>query len=277
VIYLYAYTNHKEDLDSLRRVKAIYDELKLNGIDAEILVNEYRAQLMAKEWGLPKATTIETIKDIDAVAKLNDIIVIDSPEELEGKVLNYPENFKAVIYINSTFKDITYSGAKVIDLYKDNKIVAPSIKSSIKEENKAVYIYGDSDPSKIVVENLSDLAKLDCDFYWGIYFYVKYEEKIKKSFNYIIESEDYYELFQNYNIFVTSNFQIAIEALFNKKSLYFINLKKLDEKKINFIQENGGIVINISDNIKLDTLSKKENVNLNNTNNLIYNIISSYM
>jgi len=90
VIYLYAYTNFKDGLDSLRRVAVIYWSLKEKGIEAEILLNEYRAQLLAREWGLPLGTTIETIKDIDAVATNEDIILIDSPETIEGKVLNYP-------------------------------------------------------------------------------------------------------------------------------------------------------------------------------------------
>jgi hypothetical protein len=276
VIYLYAYTNHKEDLDSLRRVKVIYDKLKSQGIDAEILVNEYRAQLMAKEWGLPLATTIETIKDIDAVATVDDIIVIDSPEELEGKVLNYPEKFKKVIYINSTFDEVIFEGAKVVDLFKDGNIIAPTISSNTAED-RSIFIFGDSDPTKIVIENLDYLAKFNSDFYWGIYFYVKYEEKIKKSFNYIIESEEYYDLLQNYNIFITSNTQIAFEAIFNKKSVYFIDLKNEKKSKINLLQKNGAKIINRDEDIKITSLSEEVNINLKNIDNLIANIIKDYM
>ncbi len=100
MVYLYAHTNMKKNLDSLRRIKALYDYLSENGIECEILVNDYRAQLLGREWGLPLATTIETIKDIDAVAGREDSIIIDCDEELEGKVLNYPAYFEKVIYIN---------------------------------------------------------------------------------------------------------------------------------------------------------------------------------
>jgi len=102
LIYLYAYTNFKDGLDSLRRVAALYWELQKESIDCELLVNDYRAQLLARSWGLPLATTIETIKDIDAVATPEDIVVIDSPESIEGKVLGYGEYFKKVIYLKST-------------------------------------------------------------------------------------------------------------------------------------------------------------------------------
>jgi len=276
MIYLYAYTNHKEDLDSLRRVKAIYDSLQKEGIEAEILVNEYRAQLLAREWGLPLATTIETIKDIDAVADIDDIIVIDSPEALEGKVLNYPEHFKGVIYINSSCADVDFNGARVVELFKNEQILCSEIESHSKED-RAIFIYGDSDFDKNVVNNLELFDGLDIDLYWGVYFFVKYEDKLKKSFKNVIESEDYYEMWQDYNIFVTSNAQIALEAAFNKKSVYFLNLKNTDECLISIMHQNGINIINNFDNITLSTISEKSNIKLINTNSLIVNIIKDYM
>jgi len=276
MIYLYAYTNHKEDLDSLRRVKAIYDSLQKEGIEAEVLVNEYRAQLLAREWGLPLATTIETIKDIDAVANINDIIVIDSPEALEGKVLNYPEHFKGVIYINSSCADVDFNGARVVELFKNEQILCSEIESYPKED-RAIFIYGDSDFDKNVLNNIESFKELNLDFYWGVYFFVKYEDIIKESFNSIIESEDYYEILQNYNIIVTSNVHIALEAAFNKKVVYFLSLKDTNNSLINIMQENGIDCIKEIDNINISAISKKYNIKLKNTNNLIVNIIKDYM
>ena len=276
MIYLYAHTNHKEDLDSLRRVKVIYETLKKEGLEAEILVNEYRAQLLGKEWGLPAATTIETIKDIDAVAEIDDIILIDSNEKLEGKVLNYPEHFKKVIYINSSCKDIEFSGAEIIDLFRNNQVIVPKVEQS-EDSEKAIFIYGDSDFEKRVLNNLNKFSNLNIDFYWGIYFFVKYEDIIKKSFNYIVESEDYYEILQNYDIFISSNVQIALEAAFNKKLVYFLSLKETDRCLINLMQENGIKIINNFDDIKFSAISEKPNINLKNINSLIVNIIKDYM
>jgi len=122
VLYLYAYTNHKENLDSLRRVKALYDTFKAEGVETEILVNDYRAQLLARDWGLPLATTIETIKDIDAVATVDDIVIIDSPEALEGKVLEYGRYFKKLIYINPTCEKRVIEEAENIQLGVDGYI-----------------------------------------------------------------------------------------------------------------------------------------------------------
>ena len=112
MVYLYAYTNHKDNLDALRRAKVLFNAFKAEDIECELLINDYRAQLVAREWELPLATTIETIKDIDAVASVEDIVIIDSPEELEGKVLEYPEYFKKVIYI----KDICNKSTLTLSL-----------------------------------------------------------------------------------------------------------------------------------------------------------------
>jgi len=276
VIYLYAYTNHKQDLDSLRRAKAIYDALQSEGIEAEILVNEYRAQLLGREWGLPLATTIETIKDIDAVASREDIVVIDSPEELEGKVLNYPNYFKKLIYINSKLDGNTFEGAYNFNLYESSNIIS-SVTNSNTKEDKKVFIYGDSDYEKVVVDNLELFDGMGLDLYWGVYFFVKYEEKLKKSFNYIQESEDYYKILQNYNFFATSNIQVALEAKFNKKEVVYLDLKDTNSKFLEVMRNNGIKIVKNLQDINFGNNNTLENITLINNVNKLTDIIKSNM
>ena len=273
MIYLYAYTNHKSDLDSLRRVKAIYDELKVQNIECEILVNEYRAQLLGRDWGLPLATTIETIKDIDAVASREDIILIDSPEELEGKVLNYPNYFKKVIYINSSCKRIDYKGAELFNVYLDEKFIYSILENS-KKDKEAIYIYGDSDTGKTILKNSEIFKNKGLDLYWGIYFYVKYEDKLKEIFKKIVESEDYYTILEEYKTVYTSNIQIAIEAKANGVNTLFLELYPINECKRDLLKKYDIKVIN---NIsKIDVIDKEE-LNLKNINKEIISIVKTYM
>ncbi len=255
MIYLYAYTNHKDNLDSLRRVLALYDVLKDN-FECEILVNEFRAQLLTKDWGYPLATTIETIKDIDAVASNEDIIIIDSPELLEGKVLNYPNYFKKVIYINSSnqfFKD-----AKVFNLFEDGYIY-PTLEITSKKD-KTIFIYGDSDYNKIILKNLDFFKILNLDLYWGIYFFVKYEDKLKEVFNNIIEPEDYYEVLKEYDKIITSSTQIAVEALANNSKVAFLALN--DKENLNIINNLNIPIIKDNQNIKFNLINKNKFTNL---------------
>ncbi len=230
MIYLYAYTNHKENLDSLRRVLALYDELK-NDFDCELLVNEFRAQLLAKEWGYPLATTIETIKDIDAVASIEDTIIIDSPEKLEGKVLEYPQNFKEVIYLDTTNQSL--EGAKNFRVFEDGYIYP--ILEQAKKEEKTIFIYGDSDYEKTILKNLDFFKDLKLDLYWGIYFFVKYEDTLAKVFKEIIEPEEYYEVLKSYQKIISSSIQVTIEALANGAEVAFLPLNP--KENIDVIKE----------------------------------------
>ncbi len=270
MIYLYAYTNFKDGLDSLRRVKVIYDYLTLQGKECEILLNEYRAQLIAKEWGLPLATTIETIKDIDAVAKEEDIILIDTPELIEGKVLTYSEKFKKVIYLNNRCENVKFGNALVLDIYNPNNLIAPKIKSS-KKNGKTIFIYGDSDYEKTILKNLEIFKQKELDLYWGIYFFVKYEDIMKEVFNDIVESEEYYEILNEYEYVITSSVQVAIDCALNGIKIAFLELNKLDLCQKDLLEKlQIDIVKEIPNNINIKT-------DYNNLNISILNIINSYM
>jgi len=274
MIYLYAYTNHKENLDSLRRVKVIYSALQKEGIECEILVNEYRAQLLLRDWGLPLATTIETVKDIDAVASVEDIILIDSLEHLEGKVLEYPNNFKAVVYLNSRLESVEFEGAKIIDVYNKDSLLYPRLEE--KKRENSIFIYGDRDYKKTIVKNLDYFKGRNLDLYWGIYFFVKYEETIAQTFNSIVESEKYYEVLKRYKTIYTSSLQIAIEARANGVETYFVDFENIDKKILDRAKRLEIGVVNIK-NISNINSKDKPKVITKDSDKHIVNILKKYM
>lgn len=272
MVYLYAYTNHKNNLDALRRTKVLFDVLTAEGMECELLINDYRAQLLAREWDLPLATTIETIKDIDAVASVEDIVIIDSPEELEGKVLEYPEYFKKVIYIKDICNNATLAGAEVIALSEKDNLFS---KVDGKKEDKTLFIYGDSDHGKTIINNLEIFKDISLDLYWGNYFFVKYEDKLAEVFNNIVEPEEYYSAISEYKNIVTSSLQVAIETKANDANVWYLSIDDtdnctkeiLDKLDINILREN----INIANDIKKDITI------INNINKEILKIIKTYV
>ncbi len=273
MIYLYAYTNHKENLDSLRRVASIYATLKEHHIDAEILINEYRAQLLLKEWGYPLATTIETIKDIDAVASNEDIVLIDSNENLEGKVLNYPNYFKKVIYINSSFNKVKFDGATIINTFLDKEFIFSNLKVNNRDKNN-IYIFGDSDYNKTILKNSEIFKNKNLDLYWGIYFFVKYEDKLLEIFNKIIDSEEYYKILIQYQNIITSSLQTAIEAKANGANVEFLSINSLTKNEANLLDY---LEIKVANNINITNNKKLSNKKINNINNKLVDIIKSNM
>jgi len=270
MIYLYAYTNFKDGLDSLRRVKVIYEFLTQKGKECEILVNDYRAQLTARDWGLPLATTIETIKDIDAVAGQEDTIIIDSPEPIEGKVLSYPSKFSRVIYLNSKCENVEFNGAETVDVYSLNSLIYPNLNIDAKRDN-GLFIYGDSDYEKIILNNLSIFEGKNLDFYLGTYFFVKYEDKLASVFNSFVESEEYYSAIQEYPYIVTSSIQVAIDIARNGGKIVFLELKELNKCQKKFLDEHN---ISIVKDLSLDIIKINDNKS-NNISNL--NIIFTNM
>jgi len=270
MIYLYAYTNFKDGLDSLRRVKVIYDYLTSQGKECEILLNEYRAQLTAREWGLPLATTIETIKDIDAIAGSEDIVLIDSPESIEGRVLSYPEKFKKVIYLNNSCQSVNFGNAIVLDIFKPKNLIAPQIKSS-KKNGKTIFIYGDSDYEKTILKNLEIFKDKNLDLYWGVYFFVKYEDEMKEIFNDIVDSGEYYEVLSEYESVITSSLQVAIDCVFNGIKIVFLELNELKICQKDLLEKlQIDLIKEIPINLNIKEANQKEKIS-------ILNIIKSYM
>lgn len=214
MIYLYAYTNHKADLDHLRRMGALWKLLDAEGIDAELLVNDYRAQLAAREMGLPLATTIETIRDIDAVAQHGDSVVIDSPEEAGERMGLYAEKFARLVRLVPCGAKSLY-GEKVVDPFDPASwLIDPALGTFRGGEKspRKLLVYRDSDPEKELLKERAFFEGLGLELYWGNYFYVKYEEVLAESFGTIHESEEYSDLITSSALIVTAMPQTALEA-----------------------------------------------------------------
>ncbi len=275
MIYLYAYTNHKEGLDSVRRAKVIYDALKKQGIEISLLLNEFRAQLLAKEWGLPKGLTVENVNEIVNIAQKSDIVIVDTNETFFQEFLDFA-NDATVIYLNSSCEEKNYPNIITIDLFKDGALY-PKIAPSTTQNEQIALVFKDSDYEKILLQYLDTINTKKMDLYWGIYFFVKYEEKLKKYFNSIIESENYYEILQNYNFFITASQQIAIEAKANNKAVIFLNLNKENNQCIDFIRNIGIKVVESLDNISFDNKNNKETIKINNKIDKIIDIINKNM
>ncbi|ADV47109.1 hypothetical protein [Nitratifractor salsuginis] len=212
MIYLYAYTNHRADLDHLRRMGALWRALERRGVPAEIIVNDYRAQLAGRELGLPLATTVENIMELDALVTRGDTLVIDSPEEAGERLGYYVEKYREVWRVSECGEAPRY-GEKILEAWKEGAVVDPLYAEGVGEKAaRRVLIYGDTDQDRRLLEAAPDLAVLDLELYWGIYFYVKYEEELAKHFRVIHEDEEYAELIQSSETVITAMPQTAAEA-----------------------------------------------------------------
>ncbi len=214
MIYLYAYTNHRADLEALRRMGALWRALEARGVRAELIVNDYRAQLAGRELGLPPATTVENIMELDALANGGDRVVIDSPEDPGERLGFYVEKYAGVYTVMPCGAESRF-GETVLAAFREGAAVDPVYEeaAALPKIPRKVLIYGDTDHDKRLLKAAEALGALGLDLYWGSYFYVKYEEELARCFGTIHESEEYSELIEGSGTVVTSMPQTAAEAI----------------------------------------------------------------
>lgn len=209
--YIYAYSNHKTGLSRLRRMAVRYKELQVEGVEVEMLTNDFRAAAAIREYGVPACTTIETILDIDYVAQRGDSLIIDSPEESHGKLEQYVEMFVRVEKIANHCEEVSRFGEKIcfVDPLVDRYYMMQKEKPKIP---RTLFFYRDSDPKKWIESAAKQWSGLGMELLLGSYFYPKYEETLDEIFGCLHEAESYRECVAYSSKVVTADAQCAYEA-----------------------------------------------------------------
>ena len=242
-LYYYAFTGHKYGLDRMKRATVILNKLRVNGIDTMLLVNDFRAGLIAREFGVTESVTIEGIQDIDAVAQIGDCIIIDSPEDDHGRLVKYCSDFKSVFRFSENSEDKSIHGETMLAFNcKSDDCISSLIIDDIyfeeyKKEKRTLFFLGDSDSDKLILTNSDFFKDSNMELLLGNYFYVKYEDDLKKIFTTLHEAEEYIELICTSSRVVTASFQTALEASVAGAEVVFIEIEKLEENKREILQK----------------------------------------
>jgi len=266
-LYYYAFTGHKYGLDRARRAVPILKKLKEQGIETMLLVNDFRAGLAMRELGIAESVHIEGIQDIDAIAKIGDAIIIDSPEDDHGRLVKYCSDFKQVFRFAEDDNDKSIHGEVMfkINCKEDDCISSISIDDIFyekhKKEERTLFFLGDSDADKIILSNSSFFEANKMELLLGHYFYVKYEKDLEKIFITLHESEDYIGLICSSSRVVTASFQTALEATVSGAEVIFIDLNKISNEEKELLLLFNVILINSFDEenyqqIIIDSVSK---------------------
>jgi len=241
MLYYYAFTGHKHGLDRVKKAAVILNKLRTKGVETVLLVNDFRAGLVAREFGVPESVTIETIQDIDAIAQVGDSVVIDSPEDDHGRLVKYCSDFKEVFRFAQSAEDKSIHGETMLrmDCKGDEDCISAIIVDDIyfeehKKEERTLFFFGDSDADKIILNNENFFKDSNMELLLGHYFYVKYEDDLAKIFDVMHEPEEYMDLICSSSKVVTSSFQTAIEATVANAEVIFVDINKIssEEKKI---------------------------------------------
>jgi hypothetical protein len=238
-LYYYAYTGHKNGLDRIKRATPILKKLNAEGFNTMLLVNDFRAGLVARELGIPESVTIETIQDIDAIAQIGDVVIIDSPEDDHGRLVKYCSDFKRVFRFAENKGDTSIHGEVMFHIDADEKSISSLIVDDIYFEKhekieRTLFFLGDSDADKVILNNADFFKDTDMELLLGHYFYVKYEDDLSKIFKVLHEPEEYMDLICSSSRVVTASFQTALEATVAGAEVIFIELGQIseDERKL---------------------------------------------
>ena len=236
-IYYYAFTGHKYGLERARRAAVILKGLNAKGFDTMLLINDFRAGLATRDLGVPDSVHIEGIQDIDAIAEVGDVIIIDSPEDDHGRLVKYCSDFKHVFRFAEHDDDKSIHGETLltIDCEAENCISSIIVNDIYFEEHqkekRTLFFLGDSDADKIILNNSDFFIENKMELLLGHYFYVKYENVLEKLFNTVHESEEYTELLCSSKRIITASFQTALEAKTAGAEVIFINLTNITDKQ----------------------------------------------
>ncbi|NPA50948.1 MAG: hypothetical protein GXO02_04895 [Epsilonproteobacteria bacterium] len=246
MIYIYGGSNSKS-LDSIRRVKAIYDILAKENIKSEILVNDFRAQHFATSLGLPLSTPIESVLDIDMIAPKGSTIIIDTNESIDN-LDYYLRVYKKVILIQ---EEMPKKSVDVSLFTLDKDLISFDIDKNGKKD--IVLALFDFDRYSFLRKNISFIEERNFYIYVGEYFYIKDILELEdRSFAY--DSQKYLDLLRDFRVVVTSSYQIAIDALVNRSKVYFLELAPLKEKLKLRLKEFGVVFIDNLDEIEEESV-----------------------
>ena len=211
MLYYYANTSHKLGLERLRRGAALLNRLSAKGVETQLLVNDFRAGLVARELGVLEYVTIEGIQDIDAIAQNGDSIIIDSLEDDHGRLVKYCEDFDTVWRFAHDVADKAVHSEIIIEL--DSVLVDDTyFDGNVKKEERVLFFLGDSDYDKTVLNHADFFKSFDMELLLGNYFFVKYEDDLAKLFTTLHEPEEYEDLMKSSSTVVTASSQTALEA-----------------------------------------------------------------
>jgi hypothetical protein len=249
-IYYYIQTGHKKNLDRLKRGIALIKRLKENNLEVELILNDFRAGLVAKEFGLNNSITVETIMDIDVLIDRGDTLIIDTDED-KNRIEVYSKEYN-LFRITDDINDTSRYGEKVINIAQSPLVDSYYLEKKDKVE-RVVFFYSDSDSTKEILKQSEFFKEFNFDLILGNYFYLGYEDELAPYFNNIYEPEDYIDIITTSQTVVTCSKQSAIEA-------------QVSGAKVIYIQDNFD-VNKIKD--ELNKTYKKEDIEINKAVNML--------
>ena len=264
MLFYYANSGHKIGLERVRRGAALLKRLASNGVETQLLVNDFRAGLAAKELGVKEYVTVETVQDIDAIAQFGDSIIIDSPEDDHGRLVKYCEEFKNVWRFEVGNDDVSVHGETLFKVEckdescEDAVIIDDDYFEETAKKERTLFFLSDADYDKTILNNEAFFKELDMELLLGNYFFVKYEDDLAKLFSTLHEPEEYMDLIKSSSHIVTASAQTALEAKASGANVIYIHLSNNNLYPVELLEKYGINIVNGFDTALVEKYLKEK-------------------
>lgn len=216
-IYYYAQTGHRVGLDRFRRACTIIRAL--GDVDITLLCSDFRIANEARHFGVDKAVGIDVVRNIPKIANHGDKLIFDSDEANPIMLDDMRNFFSTFIRVSDDKNDSKADREFLISPYLSGEGICNAIavddKYFAKEEKtiKLAYFFGDDDYEKDLEKNLDFVADLNPDLLLGFYYFLDYEDILRKKFKNHHEFEEYDEVIKKSQILITASPQAVFENL----------------------------------------------------------------
>lgn len=216
-IYYYVHTGHRIGLDRFRRACTIMRAL--GDVDITLLCSDFRIANEARHFGVDKAVGIDVVRNIPQIAEHGDKLIFDSEEANPIMLEDMRDFFSTFIRVSDKKDDVKMEKEFLISSYLSGDGICNAVAVDDKYfEKKAKtveisYFFGDDDYEKDLEKNLSFIEDLDPSLQLGFYYFLDYEDMLRKKFKNNYEFEDYDEMIQNSKILISSSPQAILESL----------------------------------------------------------------
>lgn len=224
--FYYVHTGHRIGLDRFRRACAIIRSL--GDVDITLLCSDFRIAQIAKDFGVKNSVGIDVVRNIPQISHHGDQLIFDSEEANPIMLDDMRGYFSRFIRVSDNTNDKKADNELLISPYLEGEGIcsAYAVDSTyfVSEEKsvKLSYFFGDDDYEKDLEKHLDFIDGLNPNLQLGFYYFLDYEDMLKKKFVNFYEFEDYEQMIKKSEILITASPQAVLESLASGgKPIYF--------------------------------------------------------
>lgn len=224
--FYYVQTGHRIGLDRFRRSLAILNMLKDD--DITLLCPDFRTAHEARNMGVKNSVGVDVVRNIVNIADCGDKLIFDSDEANPLMLEDMRSYFSTFIRISDNPEDTRADNEYLISAYKKDELTCNCIiidDKYFQQFDKSIdigFFFGDDDYEKDLLKNISFIEDTDAALLSGYYYFLDYEDELKKRFKTSYDFEDYDDFITSCNILITASPQAVLQCIASGgKPIYF--------------------------------------------------------